>query len=137
MVEVPPSPGVVAVLGPSDIPGRNDVAAVGQNEPLFAVDEVSYLGQPLLLVVARTLDAARHAAERAVIDIEELPALLDVEAALAEHRPKRPRRHGSVFAAIREHQHVPVTIGARARYSASPRLACPRKWVRATISCPG
>jgi xanthine dehydrogenase large subunit len=80
---VPPSAGVVAVLGPADVPGRNDVAAVGQDEPLFAHDEVSYVGQPLLLVVARTLDEARHAAEKAVIEIEELPAQLDIEAALA------------------------------------------------------
>ena len=28
-VEVPDAPGVVAVLGPKDIPGRNDVAPVG------------------------------------------------------------------------------------------------------------
>ena len=74
---------VVAVIGPSDIPGRNDVAPVGQGEPLFAVDQVSYAGQPLALVVARTLDAARHAAELATIDIEPAEPVLDVETALA------------------------------------------------------
>ncbi len=82
-VEVPRAAGVVAVLGPADIPGKNDVAPVGQNEPLFAVDRVFHAGQPLLMVVATSLDAARHAAERAVIEIEEEPALLDIEAALA------------------------------------------------------
>ena len=82
-LDVPPGPGVVAVLGPHDIPGRNDVAAVGTDEPLFAVDRVSYAGQPLAMVVATTLDAARHAAERATIEIEEEPAILDIETALA------------------------------------------------------
>jgi len=81
-VIVPPAPGVVAVLGPNDIPGKNDIAPT-QNEPLFATDEVIYAGQPLLLVVATTLDAARHAAEKAVIEIDPLPALLDIESALA------------------------------------------------------
>ncbi|MBS0520956.1 MAG: xanthine dehydrogenase molybdopterin binding subunit [Proteobacteria bacterium] len=83
LAAVSAAPDVVAVLGPADIPGRNDVAAVGQNEPLFAVDQVSYAGQPLALVVARTLDAARHAAERAGIDIEPAEPVLDIETALA------------------------------------------------------
>ena len=82
-VEVSSAPGVVAVLGPNDIPGKNDVAPVGQNEPLFATDRVHYAGQPLLLVVATTLDAARHAADKAVIEIDAEPAILDVASALA------------------------------------------------------
>jgi len=82
-VEVPPSPGVVAVLGPNDIPGRNDVAPVGSDEPLFATERVFYAGQPLAMVVATTLDAARHAADRATIEIDAEPAILDIETALA------------------------------------------------------
>jgi xanthine dehydrogenase large subunit len=82
-VEVPPSAGVVAVLGPKDIPGKNDVAPVGGEEPLFATDRVFYAGMPLAMVVATTLDAARHAAERATIEIDAEPAILDIEAALA------------------------------------------------------
>jgi len=82
-LDVPRGRGIVAVLGPGDIPGKNDVAAVGTDEPLFAFDRVSYAGQPLALVVATTLDAARHAAERATIEIDEEPAILDIETALA------------------------------------------------------
>ena len=84
LAAVAASPGVVAVLGPADIPGKNDVAPVGQNEPLFAFDQIDYAGQPLALVVAETLDAARHAAERAVIEIEPGEAILDIETALAK-----------------------------------------------------
>jgi xanthine dehydrogenase large subunit len=82
-VEVPPSPGIVAVLGPNDIPGKNDVAPVGSDEPLFAADRVLCAGQPLAMVVATTLDAARCAADRATIEIDAEPAILDIEAALA------------------------------------------------------
>jgi len=82
-VEVPPSPGVVAVLAARDIPGRNDVAPVGSDEPLFAADHVFYAGMPLAMVVATTLDAARHAADRATIEIDAEPAILDIEGALA------------------------------------------------------
>ena len=84
LAAVASAPGVVAVLGPRDIPGKNDVAPVGQNEPLFAFDQIDYAGQPLAMVVGETLDAARHAAERAVIDIEAGEAILDVETALAK-----------------------------------------------------
>ena len=84
LAAVASAPGVVAVLGPRDIPGKNDVAAVGQNEPLFAFDQIDYAGQPLAIVVGETLDAARHAAERAMIDIEAGEAILDVETALAK-----------------------------------------------------
>jgi xanthine dehydrogenase large subunit len=82
-VEVPEMLGVVAVLDAKDIPGKNDVAPVGIDEPLFATDRVFYAGQPLAMVVATTLDAARHAADRAAVEIDAEPAILDIEAALA------------------------------------------------------
>ncbi|HEY2872452.1 MAG TPA: molybdopterin cofactor-binding domain-containing protein, partial [Reyranella sp.] len=82
-VEVPDSPGVVVVLDAKDIPGKNDVAPVGTDEPLFATDKVLYAGMPLAMVVATTLDAARHAADRATIEIDAEPAILDIESALA------------------------------------------------------
>ena len=76
------SDGVVAVLTAADIPGHNNIAGAGKIEPLFAEDRVEFAGQPLALVVARTLDLARAAAERAAIDIEPAEAILDVQTAL-------------------------------------------------------
>lgn len=78
------SPGVVAVLAAGDVPGKNDVAPIGQGEPLFAEDRVDYAGQPLALVVAESLDAARAAAERAIVEIEEEEPILDIATALAK-----------------------------------------------------
>jgi xanthine dehydrogenase large subunit len=75
-------PGVVAVLGPQDIPGRNDVAAIGQNEPLFAIDRIEFAGQALAMVVAETLDAARAAAGKVVVEIEPDQPILDIATAL-------------------------------------------------------
>ncbi len=77
-------PGVVAVLGAHDVPGTNDVSASGKGgEPLFANERVEFAGQPLAMVVATSLDAARHAAERVAIDIEADEPILDIETALA------------------------------------------------------
>lgn len=76
-------PGVVAMLGPQDIPGRNDIAAIGKNEPLFAVDRIEFLGQTLAMVVADTLDAARAAAAKVIVEIEAEDPVLDIATALA------------------------------------------------------
>jgi xanthine dehydrogenase large subunit len=76
-------PGVVAVFAAGDVPGLNNIASPGKEEPLFAEDKVEFAGQPLAMVVADTLDAARAAAERATIDIEPGEPILDVATALA------------------------------------------------------
>src|SRR5271154_4834897 len=64
------APGVVVVLTAADIPGKNDVAPVFADEPLFVDQEVMFHGQALFAVVARTRDQARRAARLAKIDIE-------------------------------------------------------------------
>ncbi|GEP57202.1 xanthine dehydrogenase molybdopterin binding subunit [Reyranella soli] len=78
------SPDVVAVFAASDIPGLNNIASPGKQEPLFAEDKVEHAGQPLAMVVAHSLDAARAAAERVKPDIEPTEAILDVQTALAK-----------------------------------------------------
>ena len=81
--QVRAAPGVVAVLTAADIPGENNCAPVLHDDPILAEGEANYLGQPLFLVVARTVDEARRAARLGAIDYEDLPALLTVDEALA------------------------------------------------------
>jgi xanthine dehydrogenase large subunit len=76
------APGVVAVLTAADIPGKNDIAPVFADEPLFADTEVIFHGQPLFAVVARTRDEARRAASLAKADIEEQAPSVTVADAL-------------------------------------------------------
>ena len=40
------APGVVAAIGADDIPGRNDIAPIRDNEPALAMGRVEYEGQP-------------------------------------------------------------------------------------------
>ncbi|HYA74445.1 MAG TPA: molybdopterin cofactor-binding domain-containing protein, partial [Roseiarcus sp.] len=75
--------GVVAALTAADIPGKNDVAPVFADEPLFADKEILFHGQALFAVVARTRDAARRAARLARIDIAEGAPAITIEDALA------------------------------------------------------
>ncbi|MGE0576441.1 MAG: xanthine dehydrogenase molybdopterin binding subunit [Reyranella sp.] len=75
--------GVVTTITAADIPGHNNIAGAGREEPLFAHDRVEFIGQAVAMVVAGTLDQARAAAELAVLDIEPGEAILDIETALA------------------------------------------------------
>ncbi|MEK0082390.1 xanthine dehydrogenase molybdopterin binding subunit [Benzoatithermus flavus] len=75
--------GVVCVLTAADVPGENDVSATHRHdEPLLATDLVQFVGQPIFAVAARTREQARRAARLAIVEYEELPAVLDVEEAL-------------------------------------------------------
>jgi xanthine dehydrogenase large subunit len=79
------APGVVAVLTAVDIPGKNDIAPVFADEPLFADQDqdVMFHGQALFAVVARTRDQARRAARLAKIDIETRTPSVTIADALA------------------------------------------------------
>jgi len=78
------APGVVAVIAAGDIPGTNDISPAMGDDPLFADGLVEYAGQSLFAVAAESREAARAAAELAVIDYEELPAILDIDAAMEQ-----------------------------------------------------
>ena len=77
----PRRPGVVAVLTARDLPmeGGSGRAA----EPL-AREEVVWSGQPVALVIAETEAAAEDGAAHVGVEAERLPAVLDLEAAMAE-----------------------------------------------------
>ncbi len=54
------------------------------DEPVLASDLVQFAGQPLFAVLAESRAIARRAARLARIEYEELPAILDIETALAK-----------------------------------------------------
>jgi xanthine dehydrogenase large subunit len=80
--QVAAAPGVELVIAAQDIPGTNDISPAMGDDPLFAEGLVEYAGQALFAVAAPTLDEARDAAALAVIDYEELPAILDIDSAM-------------------------------------------------------
>jgi carbon-monoxide dehydrogenase large subunit len=56
--------------------------------PVLAQGKVRHVGQPIALVVAETLTAARDAAEAIEVDYEQLPAVTAAAAALAPGAPQ-------------------------------------------------
>ena len=77
------APGVVAVWSADDFTEMPDCSPSAHDEPLLAVGEVFYLGQPVFLVVADSHLAARRAAALGKISYDPRPALLTVDQALA------------------------------------------------------
>jgi carbon-monoxide dehydrogenase large subunit len=100
------SPGVISVLLADDLglppqpPSGNVEGASGTLEGPFlrevlAKDVVRYVGEPIAVVVAESLALAEDAAELIFPEYEPLPAVTDVEAAVAEGAPLLWPIHGS------------------------------------------
>ncbi len=82
LAKVRAAPGVVAVYTATDIPGENDVSPTHlYDEPLLATDRVEFLGQPVFMVAARSRLQARAAVRLAAITYEDLPVVIDIDAA--------------------------------------------------------
>lgn len=76
-------PGVRAVVTAADVPGQRKIGAIVHDEPLFAEDEVFAVGQPVALVVGESVSACRAGARALKVDVEELPAILTIQEAIA------------------------------------------------------
>jgi xanthine dehydrogenase large subunit len=73
--------GVVAVLTAEDIPGANDVSAIGiGDEPVLTTGLVQFHGQPIFAVIAETRREARSACKLAKVEYEELPPIVEIAA---------------------------------------------------------
>jgi CO/xanthine dehydrogenase Mo-binding subunit len=84
--------GVHAVITHADVPhlvyGHLEALGIPADEPLLAVDEVRYKGQPIALVAAESEELAAEAVSRIEIEFEERPALTDVRKAFDADAPK-------------------------------------------------
>ncbi len=93
-------PGVVRIFTGADFEGVGGLPCGWQvtdkhgdpmqepGHPVLAQGKVRHVGEPIAAVVADTLEQARDAAEAIELDISELPAVVDMKAALAADSPK-------------------------------------------------
>ncbi|WP_431925644.1 xanthine dehydrogenase family protein molybdopterin-binding subunit [Nonomuraea jabiensis] len=84
--------GVLDVITPGDAPDLRLPCvhlSPGQRLESYRVldDAIRYAGQPLALVVARTPEAARDAAELVDLSLDELPAVVGTERAMRDGAP--------------------------------------------------
>ncbi len=93
-------PGVLLVATGEDLAELGDVPCVtplnnrdgtprhDTPRPALARGKVRHVGQPMALVVAETLAAARDAAEAIEVDYEQLPAVTEAKDAVAPGAPR-------------------------------------------------
>jgi carbon-monoxide dehydrogenase large subunit len=92
------TPGVVGVFTGKDLAadgiggippvastaGRDGKPMFAAAMPVLATDRIRYTGEPIAVVVARTLAQAQEAAEQVRLDAEELQSAADIESATAK-----------------------------------------------------
>jgi carbon-monoxide dehydrogenase large subunit len=88
------SPGVIAVYTGEDfkainglpcgwlVTGKNNKPMVEPKHPILADGKVRHVGDPVAVAIAETREQARDAAEKIAVDYAELPAVVDMKAAL-------------------------------------------------------
>ena len=93
-------PGVVAVFTGADFEGVGGIPCGWQvtdrkgqpmqepPHPILARGKARHVGDPIAAVVAESPEQARDAAEAIAVDMEELPAVIDMEAALRKESAK-------------------------------------------------
>jgi len=84
--------GIVTIFSYKDIPGENQIGGIIPDEPLLADHEVHFRGQPVLLIVADSEDAAEEAFKEIKIEIEPLPIITNPREAFAQRKLLSPSR---------------------------------------------
>jgi xanthine dehydrogenase molybdopterin binding subunit len=101
--------GIVAILTHKDIPGENQMGPVVDDEPCLVIDEVTFIGQAILLIAAENEEAALKAEKLIRIEYEELDTILDLYEAIAKNNLITPMRRiecGNVTETLKSAPHV-------------------------------
>ena len=70
--------GITASIWGVTIKNRDGSDAASPYRPVLATGKLRYVGEPVVMIVADTLDQARDAAELIELDYDELPAKMDL-----------------------------------------------------------
>jgi CO/xanthine dehydrogenase Mo-binding subunit len=107
-------PGVYAIVTHEDVPhnvyGHLEGLGVPADEPLLAVDDVRWKGQPIAAVAAESEDAAQAAVEAIEIEFEEREPVLDVRTA-ADSGHDHFHQWGAIYPHFGPHNHRRVRKG--------------------------
>ena len=81
-------PGVVTVLTSTDLTNPYMGRGKNKDQPIVATDRALYAGQPVAAVAALDSATAEEALSRIVVEYEPLPAVIDIQEAIAEGAPQ-------------------------------------------------
>ncbi|SFJ81396.1 xanthine dehydrogenase family protein molybdopterin-binding subunit [Bradyrhizobium sp. Gha] len=85
--------GVVDVLIGEDVASFGNWGVVLKDRPIIATDRVRYVGEPVAVVIAGTIEIAENAAELVDVEYEDLPRATTIQEALAEEAPLIHEHH--------------------------------------------
>ncbi len=91
--------GIVRIFTYKDIPGKNQIGGIIEDEPLLAEDKVHFIGHPVALVVATSETVARKATQLIKLEIDELEVITDPRDAFKKNQlliPPRTFKMGNV-----------------------------------------
>jgi xanthine dehydrogenase D subunit len=71
--------GVEAIITAADVPGKPTYGLISQDQPVFAIEYVRFVGEPVAAVAANHPDTCRRALEAIVVTYEVLEPLTDPE----------------------------------------------------------
>jgi xanthine dehydrogenase large subunit len=94
--------GIEKIFTFKDIPGKNQIGGIIEDEPLFAEHHVHFQGQPIGLIVAGDIHTARKAHKLISIKIEESEVVIDPRVAKQKGLfliPPRTLRSGDIASA--------------------------------------
>jgi xanthine dehydrogenase molybdopterin binding subunit len=101
--------GVVAILTHRDIPGKNQMGPVVDDEPCLAEEEVTFIGQAIALIAAETEEAALQAEKLIRIEYEELEITISLQDAIRKNNlitPPRIIECGNVEQVLKSAPHI-------------------------------
>jgi CO/xanthine dehydrogenase Mo-binding subunit len=86
-VRVPDLPDGCFVVDRTDVPGRNRVKMLVDDQPFFAEGEVNYIGEPILLLVGPDREELDRLLSAVVVEYEEREPIFGIQDSLSREKP--------------------------------------------------
>ena len=86
-IQIPPLQEGAYCYTAADIPS-NVLPSIMSDQPVLAAEKVRYMGEPVAIVAAPTLDEARSIAAQVKVELEPLDVVEDMQAALEDSSPR-------------------------------------------------
>ncbi len=105
-IDIPQLPEGYYTVGANDIPGKNLVKLIVDDQPVFAEDTVNYIGEPILLVVGPEKQVIADIISAISVSYEDLEPILTMED--AENGRFQPIYEGGSYFADYQYSHGEV-----------------------------
>ena len=104
-------PGVVAIATGHDLPVRYGILPSTQDETVFAIEKVRYVGEPVAGIVAEDERTAQRAAALIEVRYEALPSVMSIDDALRDIAEAGEKIHPESRKSNNVHKDVHLTFG--------------------------